>query len=106
MKKYLQSAIGRFRVLAFLEGISLIILVFVCVPLKYYFDNPSGVKIIGPIHGLLFVLFVIDAMRQSVERDWKFFKTTAWVLLASFIPFGTFMLDAKVLKALHLEEIE
>jgi integral membrane protein len=106
MKKYLQSSIGRFRILAFLEGISLIVLIFICVPLKYFFDQPMGVKIIGPIHGLLFVLFVIDAMRQSVEWEWKFFKTTFWVLLSSFVPFGTFVVDAKILKPLHISEKE
>ena len=97
MKKYFTSPIGRLRLFAFLEGISLIALVFIAVPLKYYFDNPSLSKNLGPIHGALFLLFVFNALRVSVEQQWRFKKTTWKVLLACFIPFGTFYIDSKIL---------
>ena len=73
-------------------------LVFVGVPLKYFFDDPSVVKSIGPIHGALFLLFVVSALRVGVEQNWKFLDTTWKVLLASFIPFGTFYIDFKLLR--------
>lgn len=98
MKKYLTTSIGRLRLLGFLEGTSLLLLVLVGVPLKYFFDNPSVVKSIGPIHGVLFLLFVFIAIIVSFERRWSFLKITWKVLLSCLIPFGTFYIDHTILK--------
>lgn len=103
MNKYFGSLIGRFRLIAFLEGMSLIILVFLAVPLKYFADMPGLVEAIGPVHGVLFLAFIFYALRVSFEVEWKFFKTTWKVLLSSFIPFGTFYIDKKILKPMELE---
>lgn len=102
MKKYLTTAAGRLRFLGLLEGLSLLVLVFIAVPIKYYGNNPSLVKSVGPVHGVLFLLFVFSALKMAVEQRWKF-KKTAWILLLStFIPFGTFYIDYTVLR--HLQE--
>ncbi len=80
-----------------LEGVSLLFLVFIAVPMKYIFDNHSGSKIVGPIHGALFLLFIVNTISVGVEQRWKF-KTTTWkVLIASFVPFGTFYIDKTIL---------
>lgn len=100
MKNYLRTTTGRLRFYAFLEGVSLLVLVFVAVPLKYYFGNPSLVKSIGPIHGTLFLLFVFNALRTGIEQQWKFSETTWKVVVACFIPFGTFYIDYKILRNL------
>ncbi len=101
MKKYIDSSIGRFRLIAFLEGISLLILVFIAMPIKYGWGNPALVKSVGQIHGILFVLFVLLAIQISIEQEWRF-KTTTWkVLAASFIPFGTFYIDEHILSKIH-----
>ncbi|MGS0527036.1 DUF3817 domain-containing protein [Zobellia nedashkovskayae] len=50
-----------FPIIGFLEGISLLVLVFIAVPMKYYFDNPNLTKSLGPIHGAIFILFLINA---------------------------------------------
>lgn len=97
MKKYLATSIGRLRLIAFLEGISLLLLLFIAMPLKYVYGDPSLVKSIGLIHGLLFLLFVFNTVKLSVEQRWKFKTTTLKVLLASIIPFGTFYIDYKIL---------
>lgn len=92
--------IGRLRILAFLEGISLLVLVFIAVPLKYYFGNPSLSSSLGPIHGAMFLLFLFNTLSVGVEQNWKF-KTTTWkIILACFIPFGTFYIDKTILKKL------
>ena len=97
MLNLLKTNIGRLRILAFLEGISLLVLVFITVPMKYFFHNPAGSKVIGPIHGALFLLFLFNTLSVGVEQNWKF-KTTTWkVILACFIPFGTFYIDKKIL---------
>jgi len=98
MKKMLTTSIGRLRLLAFLEGCSLLILVFIAVPLKYLAANPALVKTLGPIHGILFLLFVMNTLRIGVEQQWTFRATTGKVLLACIIPFGTFYIDRKILR--------
>lgn len=97
MKYYLSTDIGRLRLTGMLEGISLLLLVFVAVPLKYGFGNPTPVKIIGQIHGILFLLFVINTLRVGVEHKWRFADITWKVLVACIIPFGTFYIDRKIL---------
>jgi integral membrane protein len=101
MKKFFTTTIGRLRLFAFLEGISLIALVFIAVPLKYYFDNPSLSKNLGPIHGALFLLFVFNALRVGIEQQWKFKETTWKIVVACFIPFGTFYIDYKILRKIQ-----
>ncbi len=93
----LKTNIGRLRVIAILEGISLLVLVFIAVPMKYYFGNPAGSKIVGPVHGALFLLFVFNTLSVGIEQHWKFSTTTWKVLLACIIPFGTFYIDNKIL---------
>lgn len=104
MLQLLNSNIGRLRIIGFLEGISLLILVFIAVPMKYLFSNPLGSEIMGPVHGALFLLFVFNALSVGVAQGWKF-RTTTWkVLLACIVPFGTFYIDGKILKPIYLQQ--
>ncbi len=93
----LKTNIGRLRLLALLEGVSLIVLVFVAMPLKYFNDDPSWVQSIGPVHGVLFLLFVVNTISAGIEYKWSFSQTTWKVLLACVIPFGTFYIDRRIL---------
>lgn len=86
-----------FRVTAFLEGISYLLLLFVAVPIKYTLGDPSYVKVLGMPHGLLFVAYVAFAFYFKVESKWSLKKITI-VLLGSIIPFGTFYVDKKYLR--------
>jgi integral membrane protein len=97
MKQFFTSKIGRLRLLAFLEGMSLLALIIIAVPAKHVFGDPTLVRIIGPIHGILFLLFILNTLSVGVEQQWKFSVTTWKVLLACVIPFGTFYIDRKIL---------
>lgn len=100
MIQLFKTNIGRLRVLGFLEGLSLLVLIFVAVPLKYYFGNPAVTKTLGPIHGAIFLLFLLNTVSVSIGQSWKF-KTTTWKIIAAcFIPFGTFYIDRKILRNL------
>jgi integral membrane protein len=85
------------RVISYLEGISYISLLFIAVPIKYYANDPSLVKLLGMPHGLLFVAFVILSLVNSKKYNWSFIKTIV-VLISSIIPFGTFYVDYKYFK--------
>jgi integral membrane protein len=82
---------------ALFEGSSLIVLLFVAMPLKYHAGIPEAVKIIGPIHGILFLGFIYFLFSHAEKGDLNLIKTVAG-LIASFIPFGTFIYKAIVLK--------
>ena len=98
MHSFFQSKIAQLRLLGLLEGISLLALVFIAVPVKYLGGDPGLVRAIGPVHGILFLLFVFSALSVGVEYEWKF-RTTTWkVLLACIIPFGTFYIDRTILR--------
>lgn len=97
MTKYFTTAIGRLRLLAFFEGLSLLILVFIGVPMKHFLQDPALVKAMGPIHGALFLIVVLLAFQISIAQNWKFKETTWKILVACIIPFGTFYIDHTML---------
>lgn len=92
MFSLLQTKLGRFRILAFFEGISFLTILFVMMPLKYLYKNPEPNKIVGLVHGLLFLLYLVELFQVKVEYQWKL-KKTFYAALASVIPFGTFLAE-------------
>jgi len=85
-----------FSTVAILEGISYLLLA-VTMYFKYVLDNGLPNKIVGMIHGVLFILYVIMAFDLRKKQQWSF-NTFAIILIASLIPFGTFYIDYKYLK--------
>ncbi|MDD7885766.1 DUF3817 domain-containing protein [Flavivirga sp. 57AJ16] len=86
-----------FRIIALLEGVSYILLLFIATPIKYLLDDPQYVKLLGMPHGLLFVAYVAFSFMLKKDFNWNT-KQFATVLLASIIPFGTFYIDRKYFK--------
>jgi integral membrane protein len=91
----LKTPIGRLRVIAFIEGISFLLLLGVAMPLKYFAGMPAAVKTAGWIHGVLFVLYLYAVAEATIRRHCSF-ALAFGALLASLIPFGTFALDARL----------
>jgi len=104
MKRFFNTPIGRLRCLGFLEGSSMLLLLFIAMPVKYLLGNPALVQSVGMLHGVLFVLFVIYAIGVSVTERWSFWSITWKVLLSSIIPFGTFYVDRKILSRMSKSE--
>lgn len=94
MMKLFATVIGRLRVVAFLEGVSFLVLLGIAMPLKYVAGNPEPVRVVGMLHGVLFVLYVLLLIQSKFEYRWAFGKT-AWAFIASLVPFGTFYADKK-----------
>jgi integral membrane protein len=93
----LSTEIGRFRIIAFIEGVSYLLLLFIAMPLKYGMNIPEPVKYTGWIHGLFFVLFQLALIQNAINLKWNL-KYILGAIAASLLPFGTFVLDAKLLK--------
>ena len=94
---FLTSALGRLRLVAFLEGVSFLVLLLIAMPLKYAFGQPLAVKHVGMAHGVLFVLYVLLLLSAALERGWSARK----ILLAfgaSLVPLGTFWADKKLFR--------
>lgn len=85
-----------FRIISTLEGISLILLFFVAMPMKYMFGNDILISPVGMAHGILFTLYVFITIIVTFELKWDA-KTVIIVLLCSLIPFGTFYMEKKYL---------
>ncbi len=77
------------------EGISFLALLFIAMPLKYMADMPLVVRIVGSLHGLLFVLF-IAALFEAYRKLNLSLLTTAIAFALSIIPFGTFFLHRMI----------
>jgi integral membrane protein len=86
------QALQQLRIVAFLEGLSFIVLLFVAMPLKYFAGLPLAVRVTGSLHGVLFLGFVFVLFRAATEHDWPM-KRSAGAFVASLVPFGTFVLD-------------
>ncbi len=95
--QWIKTSIGRLRVIGFWEGISFLVLLGVAMPLKYAFGQPLAVRVVGMAHGVLFVMYVVAAIHAAVDHRWPW-KKTALVLLASMLPAGPFIVDAKLLR--------
>ena len=85
-----------FRIVAFLEGVSYILLLFIAVPIKYYLGNEYWVKLLGMPHGVLFVAYIFLAFLLDRQKMWNK-KEYLFIIFASIIPFGTFYIDKKYL---------
>lgn len=86
-----------YRVNAFLEGVSFLVLLGIAMPLKYMYNKPEMVKIVGMAHGLLFVAYILLVVIVRDQLKWNM-KNTLLAFGASVLPFGTFYADRKLFK--------
>ena len=90
----LSTSLGRFRLIALLEGISFLVLLFIAMPMKYMMDMPEAVRTVGMLHGLLFVGYLLLLIPVKMDENWSF-SLLMKSILVSLIPFGTFYADKK-----------
>jgi integral membrane protein len=90
-----KTALGRFRMVGLYEGISFLVLLCIAMPLKYYAGFPQAVKVVGMLHGILFVLYILALAHVTLANRWSFVRVIG-AIIASLLPFGTFVLDARL----------
>ena len=83
------------RILGNIEGVSYLLLLGVAMPMKYYFEMPMAVKIVGMTHGVLFVAYCVLLALCLKRFNWTL-KFGAYLFIATLIPFGTFVTDRKL----------
>jgi len=85
------------RILAVVEGISYLLLLGICVPLKYVFDIPEPTRPVGMAHGILFVAYCLWVIIVAKQKQWSI-GITFLSLIASLLPFATFVAEKKFFK--------
>ena len=94
----MQGALTRYRIIAWIVGVVLIVLVLVGMPLKYIGDDDSVVAAVGPAHGFLFMVYVALTFDLGRRAKWPLSRMLL-VMLAGTIPFFSFWAERKVTKS-------
>jgi len=89
------TPLGRFRVVALLEGFSYVALLGVTMPLKYMADMPMPNKVAGMAHGVLSVVYVLFLLHAASAQKWSAIKSLI-AFVASLVPLGAFALEWKL----------
>lgn len=97
----LSSNLGLLRLLALLEGISYLAFALT-MPLKYFYEMPGPNRVVGMVHGVLFILYCLFVFIVNRRAQWGF-KTNVLAYGASLIPAGTFVADARIFKKEQLK---
>jgi integral membrane protein len=80
--------------MAYVTGTMLCILVFVCVPLQLWAHNPKPADVVGTIHGVLYIIYIVVAFAMTRAVRMKVASPgTIIVLLAGTIPILTFVVE-------------
>jgi integral membrane protein len=87
-----QRIINKFRKAALAEGVSFLVLLFIAMPLKYMADIPLAVKVVGWIHGILFIWYWVAAVPLFTVLRWPLDRVIG-LGAASILPFGTFVME-------------
>ncbi len=93
----MKNRIKYLRLTGITEGISFLVLLLIAMPLKYYFGWPYAVKVVGWLHGILFIAYIAAVFLAIKAMQWNWFSVLV-ALAASLIPIGTFVLDRSLKK--------
>ena len=98
--KGLSGAIVRYRVMAYVVGVGLLVLCFVGVPLQYGATVPQVAGIVGPIHGFLYIVYLLTAVGLARRARFTLLQMVA-MIAAGFLPFLAFVIEHRVVQRLH-----
>ena len=90
----IKGALARYRVLAYIVGVGLLALVAAMV-MNYGFDQPQYSRIVGPVHGFLYVIYLVLTVDLGLKARWPIVRT-GLVLLAGMIPFVSFIVERRI----------
>lgn len=92
MKK---SPIPFLRLITLTEAVSFLVLLLIAMPLKYLAGIPTAVKIVGWIHGALFVIFCFALLQTMLQARWSIFRA-ALIFVAALLPVVPFFIDRRM----------
>lgn len=92
-----RNALTRYRVMALVTGVMLLVLVFVAVPLERLAHDERAVTVIGPVHGWLYLGYLLTGLDLARKLHWSVGRTLL-VLLAGTVPFASFVAERAVVR--------
>ncbi|GLY01373.1 MULTISPECIES: DUF3817 domain-containing protein [Actinoplanes] len=101
----MQGALTRYRTIAWIVGVVLILLVVIGMPLKYIGGNPVVVETVGPFHGFLYMVYLVLTFDLARRAKWAFPRMIL-VMLAGTIPFFSFWAERRVTKSWIVHSLE
>jgi len=93
-----------FRLISFIEGCSLLALLFIAMPLKYYAGMPEVVFYVGMTHGILFLVYAAWALGVSHTQGWSI-GYWLFVFGLGVVPFGFLLVERNIKRALAREAV-
>ena len=91
----MRGALLFFRGMAYTVGVGLLILVLVAMPLKYLGDSEGLIRVVGPLHGFLYMVYLVATVNLAFKARWTPVKMVL-VMLAGTIPFVSFVVERRV----------
>jgi len=91
----MKNSVKNFGIINTVEGYSYLLLLFVAMPMKYLLGIAIATKIVGMIHGILFIAFLILLVKAWEDAKWPI-KDSIIFFIASLIPFGTFFTKKRI----------
>ena len=101
----MQGALTRYRIIAWIVGVVLIVLVLIGMPLKYLGDNDAVVAGVGPAHGFLFMVYIAATFDLGRRVRWPLSRMLL-IMLAGTIPFLSFYAERKVTASIQGDKSE
>ncbi|MCV2491317.1 DUF3817 domain-containing protein [Geodermatophilus sp. YIM 151500] len=83
------AALRRYRVMATVVGVLLVVLFLVAMPVKYLAGVDEPVAVIGTLHGWLYFIFFLTACDLALRARWRLWFTVGTVL-AGTVPVLSF----------------
>jgi integral membrane protein len=90
----MKNPIAILRVTALIEAVSFLLLLFLAMPLKYLWDEPMAVRMVGTAHGVLWSAFCAMLVYTKIVAKWPL-RRTALLFVAALIPFGPWLVDRR-----------
>jgi integral membrane protein len=88
-------ALIAYRVMAYVTGTGLVVLVCIAMPIKYLGGNGQPVAVVGAMHGFFYMVYVVCTLVLAERCRWRPVRAVL-VMLAGTIPFVSFYAERKV----------
>ncbi|WP_222853544.1 DUF3817 domain-containing protein [Fodinicola acaciae] len=94
-RKELRGPLLRYQILSYVTAVGLIVLLFVAMPLEYLAHDKTVVSIVGPAHGLVYIVYLLCVFDLGNKVGWTL-KKTVLVMLAGVIPLLSVFVERRV----------
>ena len=96
----MKAALLRYRVIANIVGVVLVVFILIAVPVRYLAGEPRMSETISPVHGFLYIVYLVATVDLSRRAGWSVLRTLG-VMLAGTVPFLSFYVERRTTRSLR-----